>query len=116
MFNYFYFFGDKLCLLVFKNKSAGIYLKSMFLLPLFTSLNQTLSGILHALRKEVQASLITISTMLIQLACLYILLPIPSININGYIYSTTLTAILASLLHTIVLYRAFKFPNIRRLK
>ena len=112
----FYFFGDKLCLLVFKNKSAGIYLKSMFLLPLFTSLNQTLSGILHALRKEVQASLITISTMLIQLACLYILLPIPSININGYIYSTTLTAILASLLHTIVLYRAFKFPNIRRLK
>ena len=100
----FYFFGDKLCL------------KSMFLLPLFTSLNQTLSGILHALRKEVQASLITISTMLIQLACLYILLPIPSININGYIYSTTLTAILASLLHTIVLYRAFKFPNIRRLK
>ena len=111
-----YFFGDKLCLLVFKNKSAGIYLKSMFLLPLFTSLNQTLSGILHALRKEVQASLITISTMLIQLACLYILLPIPSININGYIYSTTLTAILASLLHTIVLYRAFKFPNIRRLK
>ena len=92
----FYFFGDKL--------------------PLFTSLNQTLSGILHALRKEVQASLITISTMLIQLACLYILLPIPSININGYVYSTTLTAMLASLLHTIVLYRAFKFSNIRRLK
>lgn len=112
----FYFFGDKLCLLVFKNKSAGIYLKSMFLLPLFTALNQTLSGILHALRKEVHASVITISTMVLQLICLYILLPLPSININGYIYTTTLTAMLASLLHIIVLYRAFKFSTIRRLK
>lgn len=112
----FYFFGEKLCLLVFKNKTAGIYLKSMFLLPLFTSLNQTLSAILHALRKEVQASLITISTMLIQLACLYILLPIPSININGYIYCTTLTAMLASLLHSMVIYITFKYLNIRRSK
>ena len=88
----------------------------MFLLPLFTSLNQTLSAILHALRKEVQTSLITISTMLIQLACLYILLPIPSININGYIYSTILTAMLASLLHIIVLYKSFKLLNIRGVK
>lgn len=112
----FYFFGDKLCLLVFKNKSAGIYLKSMFLLPLFTSLNQTLSGILHALRKEVHSSVITISTMVLQLICLYILLPLPSVNINGYIYTTTLTAMLASLLHIIVLYRTFKFSTIRRLK
>ena len=112
----FYFFGEKLCLLIFKNKLSGIYLKSMFLLPLFTSLNQTLSAILHALRKEVQTSLITISTMLIQLACLYILLPIPSININGYIYSTILTAMLASLLHIIVLYKSFKLLNIRGVK
>ena len=112
----FYFLGDRLCLLVFKNKSAGLYLKSLFLLPLFISLNQTLSAILHALRKEVHASIITISTMLIQLACLYVFLPIPSININAYIYSTTLTAMLASLLHTIVLYRTFKYSDIRRLK
>lgn len=112
----FYFFADKLCLLIFKNKSAGIYLKSLFILPLFNSLNQTLSSILHALRKEIQSSLITISTMLIQLALLYLLLPIPSININGYIYSTILTSMLASLLHTIVLYRTFKFSNIWRLK
>ena len=107
----FYLFGDKLCLIVFKNSSAGMYLKSMFLLPLFTSLNQTLSAILHAVRKEIESSIITISTMVIQLILLYILLPIPSININGYIYTTTLTAMLASLLHTIVLYRSFKFSK-----
>lgn len=107
----FYLFGDKLCLIVFKNSSAGIYLKSMFLLPLFTSLNQTLSAILHGIRKEIESSIITISTMVIQLILLYILLPIPSININGYIYTTTLTAMLSSFLHTIVLYRSFKFPK-----
>ena len=28
----FYFFGDKLCLIVFKNNYAGVYLKAMFLL------------------------------------------------------------------------------------
>ena len=105
----FYFFGDKLCLIVFKNNYAGVYLKAMFLLPLFTSLNQTLAGILHAIRKEIQSSIITISTMIIQLISLYILLPIPSININGYIYTTTLTAILSSLLHIIVLFKSFNF-------
>ena len=98
-----------LCLIVFKNNYAGVYLKAMFLLPLFTSLNQTLAGILHAIRKEIQSSIITISTMIIQLISLYILLPIPSININGYIYTTTLTAILSSLLHIIVLFKSFNF-------
>ncbi len=112
---FFYFFGEKLCLLVFNNKSAGIYLKSMFLVPLFLSLNQTLSGILHSIKKEVASSVITITTMVIQLFGLYILLPIPSFNIYAYIYMMTFIPMLSCFLQAIVLIKAIKNLDIRRI-
>lgn len=105
---FFYFFGSKLCLLVFGNKLAGTYLKAMFLVPLFMSLNQTLSGILHSIKKEVASSVITIVGMIIQLISLYLLLPVPSINIYAYIYTMTFVSMFTCLLHIIVLIRTLK--------
>ncbi|MGX4600960.1 polysaccharide biosynthesis protein [Faecalimicrobium sp. JNUCC 81] len=105
---FFYFFGSKLCLLIFDNKIAGTYLKAMFLVPLFMSLNQTLSGILHSIKKEVASSVITIISMIIQLIALYLLLPVPSINIYAYIYTMTFVSMFTCLLHIIVLIRTLK--------
>lgn len=105
---FFYIWGDKLCLIIFNNVLAGAYLKAMFLVPLFMSLNQTLSGILHSIRKEVVSSVITIISMLIQLIALYILLPVPSLNIYAYIYTMTIVSFFTCLLHTIVLIRFLK--------
>lgn len=105
---FFYFFGEELCVLVFNNKTAGIYLKTMFLAPLFLSLNQTLSGILHSIRKEVISSVNTIVGMVIQVIAIYFLLPVPSLNIYAYIYAVTATAIFTTILHSIVLIRALK--------
>ena len=105
---FFYFLGEELCDIVFHNKIAGIYLKSMFLAPLFLSLNQTLSGILHAIRKEVISSINTILGMILQVIAIYFLLPVPSLNMYAYIYAITATAILTTLLHSIVLIRALR--------
>ena len=105
---FFYFLGEELCDIVFHNKIAGIYLKSMFLAPLFLSLNQTLSGILHAIRKEVISSINTIVGMILQVIAIYFLLPVPSLNMYAYIYAITATAILTTLLHSIVLIRALR--------
>ncbi|WP_199533646.1 polysaccharide biosynthesis protein [Romboutsia maritimum] len=105
---FFYFFGNKLCILVFHNKLAGTYLKSIFLAPLFLSLNQTLSGILHAIRKEFASSVNTIIGMVIQLIALYVLLPIPYINIYAYIYVLTIVSAFTCLLHTFVLVNTIK--------
>jgi len=105
---FFYFFGEELCLIVFSNKTAGIYLKSMFLAPLFLSLNQTLSGILHSIRKEVISSVNTIVGMVIQVIAIYFLLPIPSLNMYAYIYAITATSIFTTLLHSVVLIKALK--------
>ena len=104
----FYFFGEELCLIVFNNKTDGIYLKTMFLAPLFLSLNQTLSGILHSIRKEVISSINTIVGMIIQVIAIYFLLPIPSLNMYAYIYAITATAIFTTILHSIVLIKALK--------
>lgn len=105
---FFYFFGEELCLIVFNNKTAGIYLKAMSLAPLFLSLNQTLSGILHAIRKEVMSSVNTIIGMVIQVVLLYFLLPVPSLNMYAYIYAVTATAIFTTILHCIVLVKALR--------
>ena len=105
---FFYFYGKELCIIVFNNKTAGEYLKSMYLAPLFLCLNQTLSSILHAIRKEVIASINTILGMVIQVVALYFLLPLPSLNIYAYIYIVTATAILTTILHTIVLIKALR--------
>lgn len=105
---FFYFFGEKLCLLIFNNKTAGVYLKTMFLAPLFLSLNQTLSAVLHSIRKEVISSVNTILGMVIQVITIYFLLPIPSLNMYAYIYAITLTSIFTTILHIITLIKALK--------
>lgn len=105
---FFYFYGKELCLIVFNNKTAGEYLEAMYLAPLFLCLNQTLSSILHAIRKEVVASFNTILGMVIQVIALYVLLPLPNLHIYAYIYTVTATAILTTILHTIVLIKALR--------
>ena len=105
---FFYFFSDMICLIMFNSKLAGIYLKSMCIVPLFLSLNHTLSAILQSIRKEVSCSIITIIGMIIQLSALYFLLPIPSINISAYMYTMTIVSIFTCLLHTAVLVKALK--------
>lgn len=104
----FYFFGYDICLYIFKNELAGKYLTSMFLLPLFMSLNQTLSAILHSIREEFIASVNTMVCMVLQLFALYLLIPIPKLNIYAYIYTLTLISILNCLLHIIVLFKSTK--------
>ena len=46
--------------------------------------------------------------MVIQVVALYFLLPLPSLNIYAYIYIVTATAILTTILHTIVLIKALR--------
>lgn len=104
----FYFFGEEICKIIFNNKSAGTYLKLMCLVPLFLSLNHILSGILHSIGKEYIASVIGISSMVIQTLCLYFILPIPNLGISGYIIILTLIPILSCILNYFVLYKYLK--------
>ena len=107
-FIFFFFYGEELCEIVFHNKTAGVYLKSMSLATFFLSLNQTLSAILHSIRREVLSSINTILGMVLQVILIYLLIPIPSLNMYAYIYSITATSIFTTILHTIVLVSSLK--------
>lgn len=104
----FYFLGEELCMTVFNNKLAGIYLKYMCLVPLFLSLNHILSGILHSIGKEYLSSVIGISSMVVQTLCLYFILPIPNVGLGGYIIILTVIPFLAFLSNTYVLFKYLK--------
>ena len=75
------------------------------------SLNQTLSAILHGIKKELISSFNNILGAVIQLIFLYFLLPIPSLNIYAYIYVVTAIAVFTTLLHTISLITSLKKLN-----
>lgn len=104
----FYFFGEDLCIFVFKNELAGTYLKNMFLIPLFLSLNHIISGILHSVGKEYISSLIGILSMIFQTTLLYFILPIPNVGINGYIIILTIIPFISFLACTLVLFKYLK--------
>lgn len=104
----FYLFGEKICLYTFKNKIAGFYLKYMCLVPLFLSLNHVISGILHSIGKEFIASVIGITSIVIQTLCLYFILPMPNIGLWGYILILTAVPIITFLFNSHVLFKSLK--------
>ncbi|WP_307507071.1 oligosaccharide flippase family protein [Paraclostridium ghonii] len=104
----FYLFGEKICLYTFKNKVAGFYLKYMCLVPLFLSLNHVISGILHSIGKEFIASVIGITSIVIQTLCLYFILPMPNIGLWGYILILTVVPIITFLFNSHVLFKSLK--------
>lgn len=102
----FYFFPSKICTFLFENNTSSIYLKSMFLVPIFFSLNQTLTSILHVLGKEIFCSITSISSTLIQIFLIYHL--VPSFGINGYIYTLTIISIFLTIIYSLILYKNLK--------
>nr|WP_072723249.1 MATE family efflux transporter [Tepidibacter thalassicus] len=102
------FFGEKICYLVYNNILAGKYLKLISISCFFTVLNHTLSGILHAIEKEYRATINNIIGLLIQLLCIYFLIPIKTINIYGFIYGFISSNIIIFILHSITLFKAQK--------
>ena len=102
----FYLFGEQLCLVIFKNKLAGVYLKALSISSMFIVLNHTMSGILNSIGKEYMSSINNIIGMCAQLIAIYFLLPIPDLNIYGYIYALNITSCLTFLAHFIVLIKA----------
>lgn len=107
----FYFFGELICQYIFNNQLAGLYLKYMFLVPLFLSLNHIISGILHSIGKEYLSSTIGILSMLIQTVFLYITLPIPDLNIYAYILTLTIVPMFTLFFNLYVLRKYLKSIN-----
>lgn len=101
----YFFFGEKICMLIFNSQLAGTYLKAISISTFFMVLNHTLSGILHSIEKEYNATINNIIGLLVQLFCIYFLLPISSINVYGFIYGFTLSGVIIFTLHVITLYK-----------
>ena len=104
----FYFYSHEICMYIFHNSLAGIYLKSMFLVPLFITLNQTITTILHSLGKEISSSIVTILFLSIQLILVYIFTPFADLNIFAYIYTLTLISFLTFISQFFILIRTLK--------
>ncbi len=102
------FWGDKICYFVYKNNLAGTYLKLISMGGFFMVLNHTLSGILHSIGKEYIATINNVVGLLIELLCIYFLIPVKSIHIYGFIYGFILSSIITFILHSINLIRQQK--------
>lgn len=94
-----YFFSDEICLFLYNsNTLATKYLKSLFLVPLFLSLNQTLSSILHSIGKEIFCGVVSSLSVFCEIILIYILTP--KHGIYGYIHTLTFVSVVAFLIYT----------------
>ncbi|KXZ40197.1 stage V sporulation protein B [Alkalithermobacter thermoalcaliphilus JW-YL-7 = DSM 7308] len=107
-FIFFILFGDNVCNFVYKNELAGRYLQILSIGGFFMILNHTLSGILHGIGKEYMSTFNNILGLLIELICIYTLVPIKNINIYGFIYGFILCNFVVCILHLITLYNEKK--------
>lgn len=98
-------FGGDMATLIFKDQEVGLYLTMISYATLFLCMQNTLSGILHGLGKQVITTVNFLLGMMIQLYCTYFLVPNPKYGVNGFIMGFILSAFVICLLNLITLYR-----------
>lgn len=78
------FFPETLALYLYNDIQAGKYIFVMGMNTVFLSLQHTLSGILNGIGKQINASINRFIGMCFLVVCIYFLVGIESISINGY--------------------------------
>lgn len=111
----FFFFGGPICSFLYAKPSVGIYLRYLSLTVIFLSLYHIIAGILHGLGKQVLTTVNYLIGMSLHLVCIYYLVSIPKIGINGFIIGFIFSSFLMFLLNIIALNR-FLDINIKFIK
>lgn len=101
-------FGGDMATIIFKDPEVGRYLSLISYATLFLCMQNTLSGILHGMGKQISTTINFMLGMLIQLYCTYFLVANPKYGIYGFIIGFILSALVTFILHSIVLLRHVK--------
>lgn len=103
----FFLFGNELGYLFFKNKLAGIYLKSLSWLCPLLYLGTTSSSILNGLNMISRTFYITITSLFLRVLLIILLIPVK--GIFGYFISLLLSQLLLTLLSIHLLRKKINF-------
>lgn len=106
----FFFFGGPICSFLYTKPSVGMYLRYLSITVIFLSLHHIIAGILHGLGKQVLTTVNYLIGMSLHLVCIYYLVAIPEIGINGFIIGFIFSSFLIFFLNIITLNR---FLNVR---
>lgn len=106
----FFFFGSPICGFLYNKPSVGIYLKYLSYSVIFLSLQHIIAGVLHGLGKQVLTTINHLIGMTIHLICIYFLVSIPYIGVNGFIIGFIISSFLMFILNFITLKR---FVNVK---
>ncbi|MGH4051086.1 MAG: stage V sporulation protein B [Clostridium sp.] len=98
--------GDSLGKLFFDRYDLGIYIKLAALSAPFMYMSGSTYGILNGLGKQKDLLINSIVTSVLELALLYVLLGIPSLNILGYGIALLVTSILSFILNILSIKKA----------
>lgn len=103
-------FGNSLGKFIYGQEDVGQYLSIISYSTVFLCLQNTLSGILHGMGKQVIATINFLLSMIIQLYCTYFLISNPKYGIKGFFIGYMLSAFIVFLLNAITLKRFLKMP------
>lgn len=107
---FFFFFHNKISLMIFQNLECAQYIKILSPLVLFMYTDTILDNILKGLNKQFNVMFCNILDLIITIGILYFLLPI--LGITGYLLSIMISEIFNFCVSYFQLYRAtsFKIP------
>ncbi len=98
-------FGNHIAQLIYNQQDVGKYLTMMGYSTIFLCMQNTISGILHGMGKQVITTINFLLGTLIQLYCTYFLISNPKYGINGFFIGYTLSAFVIFMLNIITLRR-----------
>lgn len=98
-------FGNHITQLIYNQQDVGRYLTIMSCSTIFLCMQHTLSGILHGMGKQVINTINYLLGILIQLYCIYFLIPNPKYGINGFFIGHILSSFVIFMLNMVTLKR-----------
>ena len=100
---FFFLLSPFLGIFLFKNPSAGLYIRTLSFICPFLYANTALTSILHGLGRTTRSLVHNTTGILIRIS--FVLFLIPVIGIKGYLYGILISEMLLSCLHIFALHR-----------
>ncbi len=106
----YYFFPEPISNFLYNNPRVGLYLKYLSPTVIFLSLHHISAGILHGMGKQIVTTINYLIGTFIHLICIYFLVSIPDVGINGFIIGFILSTLI---MFTLNFYRLKKYLVIK---
>ena len=100
--------GKPLCILMYKNETAGNYIFPLVLSSVFTYIQIATGNILYALDKQKNLAVYNVIDGIVHIIFTYVFIAMPNINVYGFMFGNFASSFLGTILNTVTVVKCSK--------